>query len=274
MHQCHIDGHNKSKKHQRHLSHALHHSRASPPPNSKHNVDFDMIEPSDSTSHDDHGNTSWGQPPSDLITEKVTPPPMDTANDDMQDNNSYFPLEELWCGTASAHMFLHADYYEEMQAALWRGESLFSCPLPPSSDKLGMETDGVDWDLDDGLEPVNHGIDLSDLSLETNNPASNSEVPLDSPTFPWATTPEFITHLLFSSPHLQFSEAQKKAILNWATALGATGVPSLHSLWKAQDRIKELVGNPTEKVTTASRNIFYINSVGKAIAKDYSNLLT
>ncbi|KAG2097248.1 uncharacterized protein F5147DRAFT_747487 [Suillus discolor] len=183
-----------------------------------------MLEPSDLTLHDE---PSWGQPPSDPMSENVTPPLTDTINDDAEDDESYFPIKELWHGTASACTFLHVDYYEEMQAALQRGESLFSCPLPPSSDELGMETDDIDMNLDDGLEPDNHGIDLSG-----------------------------------------------KAILNWATALGATGVPSLHSLRKAQDRIKELVGNPTEKVTAASGNIFYINSVGKAITKDYSNPLT
>ncbi|KAH7903914.1 hypothetical protein BJ138DRAFT_1019864, partial [Hygrophoropsis aurantiaca] len=84
----------------------------------------------------------------------------------------------------------------------------------------------------------------------------------------------FITHLLFTSPRLRFSEAQKKAVLSWATSLGATGVPSLPSLQKTQDRIRDLIGNPTEKVTALSGNIFYINSVGKAIAKDFSNPLT
>ncbi|KAH7917041.1 hypothetical protein BV22DRAFT_1027066 [Leucogyrophana mollusca] len=85
---------------------------------------------------------------------------------------------------------------------------------------------------------------------------------------------EFVTHLLFSSPRLRFSEAQKKAVLSWADAIGATGVPSLYSLKKTQDRIRDLIGDPTEKVDAISGNTFYINSVGKAIAKDYANPLT
>jgi hypothetical protein len=91
----------------------------------------------------------------------ATPPLMDPVNDDVENDESYFPIEELRHGAASARTFLHADYYEEMQAALQRGESLFSCPLPPSSDELGMETDDVDVDFDDGLESDNYGIDLS-----------------------------------------------------------------------------------------------------------------
>jgi len=78
---------------------------------------------------------------------------------------------------------------------------------------------------------------------------------------------EFTTHLLFSSLHLRFSEAQKKSILQWATGLGAKGVPSLYSLRKTQERIKALLGDPTEKVVTNSGNIFYLNSVSNAIAK-------
>ncbi|KAI6147785.1 hypothetical protein BKA82DRAFT_140319, partial [Pisolithus tinctorius] len=85
---------------------------------------------------------------------------------------------------------------------------------------------------------------------------------------------EFATHLLFSSPRLRFSEAQKKSILNWGTSLGATGVPSLHSLKKTQERIKNLFSNPTEKVTAASGNVFYLNSISKALAMDFANPLT
>jgi hypothetical protein len=158
MRQCHIAAHDRTKKHRRNLSHALCHSHATPPPSFESNIDFDMLEPSNLTLHDE---PSWGQPPSDPMSENATPPLTNTINDDAEDDESYFPIEELCHATASARTFLHADYYEEMQAALQRGESLFSCPLPPSSDELGMETDDVD--LDNGLELDNHGIDLSGM---------------------------------------------------------------------------------------------------------------
>ncbi|KAG1800598.1 uncharacterized protein BJ212DRAFT_1287207, partial [Suillus subaureus] len=84
----------------------------------------------------------------------------------------------------------------------------------------------------------------------------------------------FITDLLFGSTHLQFSEAQKKAVLSWAHEMGAQNVPTLYALRKAQDHICSCIGNPTCKVTASSGNIFYINSISSAIAKDYSNPLT
>ena len=77
----------------------------------------------------------------------------------------------------------------------------------------------------------------------------------------------FITHVLFSSPRLRFSEAQKKAILSWATSLKAPDVPTLGALKRCQNRILELVGNPMEKVTSHAGNVFHINDIGKAIAK-------
>lgn len=77
----------------------------------------------------------------------------------------------------------------------------------------------------------------------------------------------FITHLLFSSPRLRFSEAQKKAVLSWANSLKAPDVPTLSALKKCQARILELVGNPTEQVTSHAGNVFHINDIGKAIAK-------
>ncbi|KAG1741897.1 uncharacterized protein EDB91DRAFT_1010901, partial [Suillus paluster] len=96
----------------------------------------------------------------------------------------------------------------------------------------------------------------------------------DHPLYPWPSKAHFITSLLFSSPWLPFSEVQKKAVLNWAKELGIRNLPSLGAMKKCQSHLQDLVGDPTEKVTSHSRNTFYINSVAKAIAKDYANPLT
>jgi hypothetical protein len=76
----------------------------------------------------------------------------------------------------------------------------------------------------------------------------------------------FKTDLLFSSPRLPFSEAQKQAVLNWAKELHACDVPTLSSIKSCRQHIQGLVGKPTEKVVSASGNIFYINDVARAIA--------
>ncbi|KAG2335355.1 hypothetical protein BDR05DRAFT_859219, partial [Suillus weaverae] len=76
------------------------------------------------------------------------------------------------------------------------------------------------------------------------------------------------------STRLRFSEAQKKAVLSWAREMGAQNVPTLYALRKAQDHVRSCIRNPTRKVTASSGNIFYINSIGSAIAMDYSNPLT
>jgi hypothetical protein len=44
-------------------------------------------------------------------------------------------------------------------------------------------------------------------------------------------------------------------------------VPLLYALNQLQESLRTLVGNPTEKITAHSGNIFYLNDVGKAIAK-------
>lgn len=56
----------------------------------------------------------------------------------------------------------------------------------------------------------------------------------------------FLTDVFFSSPRLRFSEAQKTAVLDWATKLGARNVPSLYAMKKCQAEILNLVGNPTQ----------------------------
>src|SRR5882762_2730262 len=77
----------------------------------------------------------------------------------------------------------------------------------------------------------------------------------------------FLTHLLFSSPRLCFSEPQKKAILNWAQEMHAPNVPTMYAVDQSQKRVLDLLGNPLEKVNTGSGNIFYLNRIGDAIAK-------
>ncbi|KAG2099140.1 hypothetical protein BD769DRAFT_1631222 [Suillus cothurnatus] len=157
------------------------------------------------------------------------------------------------------------DLFDELQCALASGESLFSMPLAPMTEEVGFddETDS------------NFGIELADDPLTTKSHVNlNNPVSPDHPTFPWPSKAHFITALLFSSPRLPFSEAQKKAILSWAKELGARDVPSLYALNRSQETIQKLVGDPTEKVTARSGNIFYFNDVGKAVAKDYANPLT
>lgn len=77
----------------------------------------------------------------------------------------------------------------------------------------------------------------------------------------------FLTHTLFSSATLRFSEAQKCAILEWGKAMKAPDVPTKYALSKIAERIRKLVGDPTRKVVSLSGNVFYINEVSDAIAK-------
>ncbi|KAF8546850.1 hypothetical protein OG21DRAFT_1399235, partial [Imleria badia] len=96
----------------------------------------------------------------------------------------------------------------------------------------------------------------------------------DEPLYPWKSKPEFLTHLLFSSPRLRFSQAQKAAVLTWAKDLGAPEVPSMYAMKKAQECFMGLLGTPTEKITATSGNVFYLNALSKAIAMDFANPLT
>ncbi|KAF8868695.1 hypothetical protein BD779DRAFT_1459482 [Infundibulicybe gibba] len=105
-------------------------------------------------------------------------------------------------------------------------------------------------------------------------PSDRPQTPVDSPTYPWPSMEIFMTDFLFSSPRLYFSEAQKKAVLKWAKAMGMPTVPALSSLKQCQEKIKNIVGDGTEKVTSAGGNIFYLNSVARAISLDYANPLT
>ncbi|KAG1762178.1 hypothetical protein EDD22DRAFT_743588, partial [Suillus occidentalis] len=145
--------------------------------------------------------------------------------------------------------------FAELQETLASEQVPFSTPLAPITE----DNELVDYGAPD------FGIEI---------PETRAILDTDSPTYPWPSKADFVTALLFSSLHLPFSDAQKKATLNWAKELGAQNVPSLYAIKKCQKFVKDLLGQPTEKVTAQSGNTFYINNIAKAISHDYGNPLT
>lgn len=77
----------------------------------------------------------------------------------------------------------------------------------------------------------------------------------------------FLTDVLFNSPRLRFSEAQKKAILQWGRDFGARDVPKYHAYKAFQDEMNKMVGNPVVEKKTRNGNIFYLKEIGATIAK-------
>ncbi|KAI5983208.1 hypothetical protein EDD15DRAFT_2489603, partial [Pisolithus albus] len=182
-------------------------------------------------------------------TTPPTPPPFDIAAGDPE-----VPLSQLWDEFQAERTVLIDDYFDEIQRKIERGESLFSTILPPLQDELGLE-------------------DIDELGLHVKSKVTLNVSP-NEPLYPWKSMPEFLTHLLFSSPRLRFSQAQKVAVLTWAKELGAPKVLSMYAMKKTQERFMRLLGTPTEKVTTALGNVFYLNAISKAIAMDFANPLT
>ncbi|KAG2339510.1 hypothetical protein BDR05DRAFT_1003322 [Suillus weaverae] len=155
--------------------------------------------------------------------------------------------------------FVHGPFQGEIDYGQPEPEDAYHETNVALKDKIGIQDDGSDF-----------GIELLDEIPATYTPT----VKLGSPYYPWPSKAHFLTSLLFSSARLPFSDTQKKAALSWAKELGACDVPSLWSVKQSNNRISELVRNPMRKVTSASSNIFYINDIGHAIAKDYANPLT
>ncbi|KAJ1300764.1 hypothetical protein OPQ81_002408 [Rhizoctonia solani] len=61
---------------------------------------------------------------------------------------------------------------------------------------------------------------------------------------PWPTHMMFLADAMFTSPHLNFSHPQMRAVLHFANACGASDVPSLEALNKTQERLKSVIGDP------------------------------
>ncbi|KAI9566584.1 hypothetical protein HD554DRAFT_2174244 [Boletus coccyginus] len=172
-----------------------------------------------------------------------------------------YPLADLWGDWDCTFVF--TNYFEEMKSQMKEGESLIMCLLHPD-DELGLKTDCDTTDPSDDENGLFNVLasEIEGLFFGTNHHSRmwtrlrDIVVSSDSPYYPWCSKAEFITHLLFSSPRVHFSDQQKKAILEWVTALSAPNVPSLFA------------------VVSSSGNMFYLNSISKAIALDFANPLT
>ncbi|KAI9000497.1 hypothetical protein BD414DRAFT_404535 [Trametes punicea] len=139
-------------------------------------------------------------------------------------------------------------------------------PPPPSADDGGWDSSPHD-ELVDGLAyppPIPTAEDISASFF------GSVEGPQD--IFPYPNRGMMKTDILFSSANIRFSRGQKEAILVWGRDMGARDVPSLYGLDKFQKEALCAVGDPTEKVRAASGNVFYMNSIHQALAKDYAHV--
>ncbi|TBU64237.1 hypothetical protein BD310DRAFT_973250 [Dichomitus squalens] len=146
-----------------------------------------------------------------------------------------------------------------LRAALYPADEAEETP-----DALNAESEstGGDWDdMGDGRKDPN---DLSEHFFGAHKGTRESY-------FPYPNKAMMKTDILFSSPELRFSRAQKEAILAWGRALGAKDVPSLYKLEKFQAEALEAYGNPTKRVQTSSGHVFYQNSLHHHVATQYAH---
>ncbi|EGN97197.1 hypothetical protein SERLA73DRAFT_74899 [Serpula lacrymans var. lacrymans S7.3] len=206
------------------------------------------------------------------VAHKKSNLPSSSSNSAPPEEYKYYFLLELWQPDQDNRIYNirvnnSVDLFEELQQSLKAGTFLYPTPLPPQNEIR----------FNDGFES-NFGIKLPSeeipLLSSSTGLCTGTKVSLDNPYCPWPSKAHFLSALLFGSARIPFSDVQKHAILNWAKELGAQNVPSLYSIKKCSKRVSELLGNITDGVTSQLGNIFYMNDIGKAIAKDYANPLT
>ncbi|KAG8927112.1 hypothetical protein FRC02_008455 [Tulasnella sp. 418] len=162
------------------------------------------------------------------------------------------------------------DYHQEVMERLSAGLPLYERVEWVTEEEAMIEqSEDEDETITQAYSELDNGYSMSGAQSSR----TNSHPSTDCPTYPWPSKSMFLTDLLFSSPRLRFSRAQKYAILNWAKELGAKDVPDLRQLERCHERIKKSVGDPTTKYNSTTGDVFYLNDIGKAIAKDFANPL-
>ncbi|CAE6511279.1 unnamed protein product [Rhizoctonia solani] len=115
------------------------------------------------------------------------------------------------------------------------------------------------------------GADTTRHAQDQGASTPHSKAKINSDTYPWPNLVHFYTHMLFRSLKLGLSLAQKKGILHWATLCGMREVPTLYSLEKCEEELRNCGGDATRKFTTSSGDILYMNSIRSAMQQDFSN---
>ncbi|KZT55703.1 hypothetical protein CALCODRAFT_423638, partial [Calocera cornea HHB12733] len=72
---------------------------------------------------------------------------------------------------------------------------------------------------------------------------------------------------------LRFSRAQQAAMLLWASAMGASPVPSLYGLGSWREKSLMDMGDPTRRFVSLHGNVYYLNSIAHSLAQDLANPL-
>ncbi|KAG8923117.1 hypothetical protein FRC02_011341 [Tulasnella sp. 418] len=165
------------------------------------------------------------------------------------------------------------DLFQEYLESLERGETPRTCLVEPGPDEIDVSGPSEENEESDDNKSDCAGEDefINTVLNQRSSRSGPFSVDPKCPTYPWPSSAMFLTDLLFNSPRLRFSEAQKRAILSWAKQLHAKDVPTLGAVKQFQEHLRKTVGSPMEKSVSNDGDIFYLNDIGKAIAKDYAN---
>ncbi|KAK1220278.1 hypothetical protein PQX77_016965 [Marasmius sp. AFHP31] len=195
----------------------------------------------------------------------LQPPPLNKVSQQYSfEENDEVMTDDLWSPVHEAHEGEQPEEEDLAECIRALASQQLSCQFPPAF------ASGEYSELPDGGQEDEGDHELEDEGQNTSQPSV-----VTNPAYPWPSMSMFLTQLLFSgSARVRFSESQKQAVLEWAKALGTQDVPTLSALKKAQESIEKMVGQPTEKVVSSLGTIFYINDVGKAIARDFANPIT
>ncbi|KAG8701329.1 hypothetical protein FRC08_004137 [Ceratobasidium sp. 394] len=88
---------------------------------------------------------------------------------------------------------------------------------------------------------------------------------------PYPDRAHILTHSLFNAPHIHFSVAQRQAVLDWANAMGMLDVPTIYSLERCQEALKQTIGDPSSMYNTSTGNVYYLNSINTVVQQEFSN---
>ncbi|KAF9524888.1 hypothetical protein CPB83DRAFT_838520, partial [Crepidotus variabilis] len=157
----------------------------------------------------------------------------------------------VWTASSGAHIYLSAGGDDD--------------PLNNIFDSLEDE-DSAYEDPEDPLYSHHTGNDGD----SSDDDESQEHLQASAEWFPWPDKAGFLTDILFSLPRLRFSRAQQKAVLLWAKELGAK-VPTYHAHRRTQTSLLKELGAPTIRQVSGQGNIWYLNDIGDAIGKDFSN---
>lgn len=99
----------------------------------------------------------------------------------------------------------------------------------------------------------------------------SAQLSQDNRWFPYPSKAMYLADMLSHSRRTHFGRRHMQAVLEFARETRGKDVPSYKELRRFQEDLKSRVGNPTQRHTSSTGTVYYVNQIAESLKQDMAN---